>query len=238
MYLTDKIHESFQGEGKSLRKPVVFLRTAGCNLACIWCDTPYTWNWLKSPFKHPEKYDRTKEVYKMSSEDIAIKLNSFKIRSLVISGGEPMLQQEELIELIIALKGYGWWIEIETNGTIEPSEVFLHLIDQINCSPKLLNSGPDNYKYKRIVPSALKKLALSQKTNFKFVVQSDSDMREILEIIDNYNISPSRVYLMPEGRLKKEQEKIQEKIGNLCRKYGLNFTPRLHILMFGDKRGV
>jgi 7-carboxy-7-deazaguanine synthase len=238
MKISEKIYQTFQGEGKSLGKPVLFLRTSGCNLACIWCDTPFTWNWVTSKFKHPKKYDKNKEIRIISVEDIIIELDSFKVKNLVISGGEPMLQQQEIVELLTVLRSLGWWIEIETNGTIVPSDIFLHLIDQINCSPKLLNSGEDNHKYKRIVPSALKKLASSLKTNFKFVVQNRRDIEEILNIINTYNIESPRVYLMPEGSTKEEQERIQLEIQAICLEYGFNFTPRLHILLFGDKRGV
>jgi organic radical activating enzyme len=232
-----EIYETFQGEGKSLGKPVVFLRTALCNLACIWCDTPYTWNWKGTKFKHPEKYQQGREVMQMSVRDISYELNSrFKTRNLVISGGEPLLQQRELVELMQILKPLGWWIEVETNGTITPTDSFINLVDQINCSPKLINSGPDNHLYKRIVPDVLKKLSSSTKTNFKFVVQDLDDMTEILKLINTYKMS--QVYLMPEGRTKIDQENRQKDIQAICIAHGYNFSPRLHILMFDDKRGV
>lgn len=238
MWLSEKIYLAFQGEGKSLGKPVHFLRTTGCNLACTWCDTPFTWNWIGSKFKHPEKYDKKKEVFQLSVVEILDQLLYSKTKNLVISGGEPMLQQAEITELLATLKDLGWWIEIETNGTVIPTDTFLHLIDQINCSPKLLNSGLDNPKYKRMIPQALRKLARSPKVNFKFVVRSKDDLIEIVSLTNSYKIDSSRVYLMPEGKTKDIQEQRQLTIQALCREYGYNFSPRLHILMFGDKRGT
>ena len=140
-----KVNEIFgptiQGEGRTVGKPVKFLRTAGCNLACVWCDTPYTWNWQGTDFEHPEKFDREKEIHDMSVDEIKTQLDQIgkDVKALVISGGEPMLQQNKLVPLLHLLKNDGYWVEIETNGTRAPSDEFLSLIDQINCSPKLTN---------------------------------------------------------------------------------------------------
>lgn len=234
----NEIFQSFQGEGPSLGMPSVFLRTYGCNLACKWCDTPQTWNVVGSAFSHPDKHKRDDEKHKMSVSNITNTLRLFEERNLVITGGEPMLQQSELIELIRILKPGGWRIEIETNGTVILDEELLTMLDQINCSPKLTNSGPDNALEKRIRPKALQKLANSPKTNFKFAVVGFEDMREIITLVNDYDISSSQVYLMPEGRTRKEQLARQNEIRSLCREYGYNFSPRLHILMHDDKRGV
>lgn len=230
-----KINEIFgptiQGEGKSAGKEVMFIRTAGCNLACIWCDTPYTWNWLNTKFEHPDKYDPKKEVHEMSSDEIIAQL---KCKALVISGGEPMLQQKALIDLFNKLKDY--WIEIETNGTVIPMSEFFNLINQINCSPKLSNAGKDNPEEKRIKEEALKALADNPKTTFKFVVASDEDIPEILALINRFQMK--NIYLMPLGKTKEEQELRQAQVETLCKQYGFNFSPRLHVLMWGNKRGV
>ncbi len=234
--IVNEIFESFQGEGKSLGRPATFLRLTGCNLACIWCDTPYTWNWRGTPFRHPDKHDKRSESHPISVKEVHERLLLCKHKTLVITGGEPLLQQNEIIELAGMLKEKGWWIEIETNGTIPPYDRLMTLVDQINCSPKLANSGPNNHKYKRIVPSALKKLSDSWKTNFKFVIRNPDDMPEVLELVEKYALGP--IYLMPEGKTKLDQEALQEKVVSICQEYGFNFSPRLHILLYDDKRGV
>ena len=145
-----KVNEIFgptiQGEGASAGRPVMFLRTSFCNLRCVWCDTPYTWNWKGTDYEHPDKFDPKKEVHDMTADEIVqqIQLNGKDIKALVISGGEPMLQQSKLIDVLRPLKQDGYWVEIETNGTIAPTQEFSDLIDQINCSPKLASSGADN----------------------------------------------------------------------------------------------
>lgn len=229
---------TIQGEGKTMGKPVKFLRTAGCNLACIWCDTPYTWNWKGTNFQHQDKYEKNEEIHQMSVSEIKAELDKIgqDIKALVISGGEPMLQQNRLVPLLEVLQHEGYWIEIETNGTLVPNDEFIALVSQINCSPKLSNSGTDNPISKRENPEALIKLASLNKTIFKFVVTGEKDMPEIINLVERYNMK--NVYLMPEGRTKEEQERKQVMISELCTKYGFSYSPRLHVLMWNSKRKV
>lgn len=227
-----------QGEGKTAGKSVIFLRLSGCNLACTWCDTPFTWNWLGTNFVHPDKYQKEKEVHALTISQVLEQIQELSqdVKALVISGGEPMLQQRELISLLMELKIRDYWVEVETNGTITPAISFLALIDQINCSPKLENSGPDNPASKRDVPRAMKALAMSEKTTFKFVVANKNDLAEIFVLIRRYRLRD--VYLMPEGKSKEEQIARQEEVKRFAEQFGLNFSPRLQVLQWGNKRGV
>lgn len=246
-----------QGEGPSTGRRCVFLRLANCNLACKWCDTPYTWNWIGTKHTHPEKYDRTKEVHKIPNEEVLTKIitlnNTLRLfdwsdeRSytdryviaedmLVISGGEPMLQQRNLIWLIHKLKLRGWWVEIETNGTIPIRPLFLDEIDQINCSPKLENSGDPIHK--RIVPDVLRSYVASEKTIFKFVIGARKDVYELDDLIKIFEIPYKRVWLMPLGKTREELTQTTQMTKALCEGFGFNFSPRKHIELWGSKRGV
>ncbi len=109
-----EIFYSVQGEGVNAGLPSVFLRLAVCNLQCSWCDTKYTWDW--------KQYDYNKEVHKMNAEQIKEQILKYGCRHIVITGGEPMLQQEELAGLLVSLKKVGFEAEIETNGTILPND--------------------------------------------------------------------------------------------------------------------
>lgn len=236
-----KVNEVFgptiQGEGKSAGKRVVFLRLALCNLSCIWCDTPYTWNFVGSKFAHPDKYQVGKEVHLLPLNEIVTLLESVAgqwVKSVVISGGEPLIQQRDLVPLLQVLRNKGWWIEIETNGTIIPQVDLEKLVDQFNCSPKLSNSLVP--KEQRIRHQALDALAKNPKTTFKFVIGNDNDANEVMDLVQTYGMN--QVYLMPLGKYVDELAITREPTKALAEKLGLNFSDRLHVTMFGGKRAV
>lgn len=232
-----KVNEIFgptvQGEGKNAGKPVAFLRLSGCNLHCIWCDTPFTWNWKGTDFAHPEKYDRETEEHSMSTEDIFWRLRKTGMKHLIVSGGEPLIQHKELTKLFFLLKEVGWFVEVETNGTIYPNnDAFWVLVDQVNCSPKLSNAG-DPFKL-RIKDEALKKLAKNKKVNFKFVIQTKEDWEEAESLMRQYGFVEVR--LMPECRTPEELEEKEVWLRDLAWQNGILYCTRLSILS-GNKRG-
>lgn len=172
----------------------------------------------------------------MGIPEIVGRLEALNLRSLVISGGEPLLQQMELTLLLKILKSLGYWVEIETNGTVKPTEEFLTLVDQINCSPKLSNCG-DPRKF-RVRNESLAILSGSSKVYFKFVIGSETDLVEVEEYIRDFSMSSDRVYLMPLGMTREELALTTEKTRVLAEKYSLQFSSRRHVELFGTKRGV
>lgn len=235
-----KINEIFgptiQGEGKSAGKEVSFVRTSMCNLQCIWCDTPYTWNWIGTLYQHNDskKYSPAEEIHLMDIETIVSKVEQIGIKAVVISGGEPLIQYKRMVPLLQRLKELNYWIEVETNGTIFPKGDFMELVDQINCSPKLSNSG--NGRIQREHGACLTSLALSPKVNFKFVVASRGDIGEILYLVNQYKMK--EVYLMPLGINKEELAKTIELTQRLCAQHKFHFSDRIHITQLGGGRGV
>lgn len=244
-----KINEIFgptiQGEGKSAGKEVLFIRTSLCNLYCVWCDTAYTWQWMNKVFEYYEKdhplhkiesgnYNPEIEVHNMDINQILEKVEQIDCKSVVISGGEPLIQHKALTLLVRELKRRGYWVEVETNGTIYPSQEFISLIDQINCSPKLENSGV--IKRDRENERVLDLLSKCLKVNFKFVVSSEKDAFEILGLVNKYNLKD--VYLMPLGMTNIELSKTQRLTRKLCEKYSFKFSDRLHITLLGGGRGI
>ena len=242
--MTLRINEIFptiQGEGSSIGKAVTFLRLSICNLHCKWCDTPYTWNFSKDGEEERwglPTFKKEDEIKEMEVVEIVTELMRHPARRLVISGGEPMLQQDALTQVMSALLELdgNWFFEIETNGTIKPSIYFLSLINQINCSPKLESSG--NSLQLRYNPMALIAINTHSNSWFKFVVCDEKDKAEIAYICNEINIPNEKVYLMPQGRTKEEQESLQTKVQEYAQQCGYNFSPRLHILLWGSKRGV
>lgn len=222
---------TIQGEGPTLGYPAVFLRLHVCNLRCTWCDAWYTWN--------PNTEEFWTEPRDVELEDVAKKVNatwacidSNVQKRVVITGGEPLIQKRQLDELILALED--WQIEIETNGTLMPTQ--LQLIHcQFNCSPKLQNS--ENRKHARIKPEILKALNRAN-TTFKFVATNRSDITEIEEDYLQY-VDKEKVVIMPEGITEEEISFHAKELIEVCKERGFRMTPRFQaIFAHGAKRGV
>lgn len=240
-----EIFHSIQGEGKSIGTPSVFIRLSLCNLYCIWCDTDYTWNWKGTKFKHNkdnilgyDKFDKKNSIVNIKTNALINKITEIGCKNIVITGGEPMVQHKELLTFLSLLKEKhpSYRVEIETNGTITPNEHLDNLIDQYNVSIKLSNSNVK--KTDRIITKAISFFANSPKSNFKFVVDQESDFQEILKIKSEFNLPHDSIYLMPQGT---NADALNEKklwLVEICKEYEFNYTDRLHIHIYRDKRGV
>ena len=222
-----EIFASIQGEGASLGQPSTFVRLAVCNLRCSWCDTAYTWDW--------SKFTRAEQVMSLPVDAVVGAVTTLAPRRVVITGGEPLLQRRQLLPFATMLKERGYWLEVETNGTVLPAGLET-VIDQFNVSPKLLHSG--NEGLARLRPGPLRWFAKDPRAFFKFVVQAGSDLAEVEALRDDYALPPERVILMPEGRTAEELRERSPWLAEVCAERGYRFSTRLHILIWGDKRGV
>ncbi len=222
-----EVFVSIQGEGVTAGMPSVFIRLSLCNLRCSWCDTKYTWDW--------ERFDPKDQIISIEAEELLRRVDATGMKNVVITGGEPLLQQRALEPLARELEARGRRIEVETNGTILPDPDVAACIAQWNVSPKLGNSG--NPKGERGVPAAVVWFARQDHAYFKFVVTSPEDLSEVAGLVDNYGLSRERVLLMPEGTdpatiLERGRWLVEE-----CIAHGYRFTTRHHILLWGDVRG-
>ena len=222
-----EIFRSIQGEGVSAGTPTAFLRLAVCNLACNWCDTRYTWDW--------EGFDYSKEVMSLSTEEVGRRVLAFGLRHLVITGGEPLLQQKVLATLATSLRQNGFFSEVETNGTLTPHPDMVDAISQWNVSPKTANSG--NARDRREVPQALEAFRELDNAYFKFVIVEQPDIDEVCRLVDRYDIPTQRVVLMPEGVTAEVLRERGAWLAEACVRHGFRFSTRLHILLWGDRRG-
>tara|TARA_B100001750_G_scaffold34736_1_gene24557 strand:- start:250 stop:930 length:681 start_codon:yes stop_codon:yes gene_type:complete len=221
-----EIFESIQGEGNNAGKPAVFLRTAECNLKCVWCDTKYTWDW--------KNYDYSKEVNEMSIKEVRQSLEQFRIRHLVITGGEPLMQQDDLAELVTFLKPE-FYVEVETNGTILPNNALSTLVDQWNVSPKTKNSG--NPLDMCEVNECYTFFSKKKNCYFKYVVESEDDLIEINQFISKYSLEKDRILLMTQAITKEEILAKENSVFTISKKNSLGFSPRLHVMKWGSQRG-
>ena len=240
-----EIFHSIQGEGISAGQPAIFIRSSRCNLHCQWCDTDYTWNFTGTPWTHERdgqpdfaKHRKDDVTIELSPREIAQHLDSFDCRRVILTGGEPLLQQEGWVELIDLLRQSdpAWFFEIETNGTRIPSDACAARIDQFNVSPKLANSGMEAAL--RLLPDALTWFAQSPRAWFKFVVGDDTDLEEIHDLVARFDIPRDRVLLMPKGRTPEELTAHSERVAQLSLRHGWKFSDRLHVRLWGDRRGV
>ena len=222
-----EIFLSIQGEGVSAGTPAVFLRLATCNLACSWCDTKYTWDW--------EHYDPREQIVSLDASDVRRRLDALPCRRLVVTGGEPMLQQPELAPLARSLSDGGWSIEVETNGTIAPNAEMAAAVSQWNVSPKTANSG--NAADRREVAEVLRAFAELPGSYFKFVVAEPGDVDEVTALVERRRLPRDRVLLMPEGTTPEVIRERGDWVAEQCVRRGYRFTTRLHVALWGDVRG-
>lgn len=236
-----EIFDTIQGEGRYLGRPVVFARLSDCNLKCSWCDTPQTWAFTEeraSSHDKGEVYDKAVEQTYIEIGDAVKNIDGYPVKRLVITGGEPLMQQAGIAQLVKGLRedNEEYWVEIETNGTIAPTKELQKLVNQFNVSPKLDNSG--NSEKKRRKPKALETFAKMDNADFKFVVFGENDLAEILDLVEDHEIPHDRVFLMPEGRTEEEVKQHQIELVELAKKENFNVTTRLHVLIWGQKRNV
>ena len=224
-----EIFYSIQGEGRLIGVPSVFIRTSGCNLRCRWCDTPYT-SWA------PEGKNRT-------VKSILAEIAQYPSRHVVITGGEPLMAPD-LAELASQLKQRGAHITIETAATI-----FKPLAgDLISLSPKLANSTPWQrsrgkfaamHDKRRLNYEVMQKYIDGYDYQLKFVVERKKDLDEVRAVIGQLrNVDAAKVMLMAQGVYQEELVRKAQWIVESCRQYGYSYTSRLHIQLFGNRRGT
>jgi organic radical activating enzyme len=240
-----EIFHTLQGEGPSVGLPAVFIRASRCNLHCVWCDTDHTWNFEGTPWPHEKdatpgyaKHRKAEATIELTTTAAADLILSYHCPHVVITGGEPLLQENDFLEMITHIRAQqpDCVFEVETNGTRTPSSAFTEAVDQFNVSPKLSNSGVK--KSLRLAPDTLRFFASSPKAWFKFVIATQADLDEVLALKNEFSIPASRILLMPEGRTVAELDTTAADIAELCRSHGFRFCDRLHIRLWGDKRGV
>lgn len=229
----DGIFYTLQGEGPSMGQPAVFVRTHICNLRCVWCDAWYTWNPRTEEFwTEPEDVSISEVAGRV--EDSWIPKGSDVQKRVVVTGGEPMIQQKEISGLIEEL-GEDWQLEIETNGTVMPSDDLI-VRAQFNCSPKLRNSM--NGESARIRGRVLQRLNEGN-TTFKFVVMEPAELDEIqTEFIDRLGLDHRKVILMPQGVTSDEVRINMQNVAEHAKEKGFRLLGRLQNDIWGAKRGV
>jgi 7-carboxy-7-deazaguanine synthase len=224
-----EIFYSVQGEGILVGMPSAFVRTSGCNLRCRWCDSSHT------------SWEPTGET--LTVDAILERLSAYPARHVVVTGGEPLLAGE--IELLCErLRQAGYHITVETAGTVfKPIAC-----DLASLSPKLSSSTPHQraggrfalqHDRLRLQPAVLRSFLAHCPYQLKFVVDQPADIDEVLALLEQLPaVDPGRVLLMPQGITHEELALRGPWIAEMCKQHGFRFCPRLHIELYGNRRGT
>jgi len=226
-----EIFYSLQGEGTLAGVPSVFVRLAGCPLRCRWCDTKYAW-------------DETAGFH-CSIERIVQIVQKWPCKFVVITGGEPMINpnlsiKSELKELVQQLRARGKHITIETAGIAFIPDM---PCDLMSISPKLSNSTPEDAKLaaihedSRLDIAVLAELIKNYEYQLKFVVDSQADLQEILQTIQEIgNVDSEYVMLMPQAGTRDELLAKSPMVADMCKSAGFVFCQRLQVMLWNNER--
>jgi 7-carboxy-7-deazaguanine synthase len=210
---------SIQGEGPTAGLPAVFVRLQGCSVGCEWCDTKYSWD--------------PGGGHEVDLPDLVAEATAYPCRRAVITGGEP-LESPLFVPLAVALRERGFTVEVETSGTLQPPLGADPGI-QWNVSVKLAGSGVDTAK--RINPFAIQAFRALDAW-WKFVVTDERDVTEVLLLATRFALPRDRILLQPEAIRPEELQARSPWVAEACKLHGFRFSPRLHIMIWGAKRGV
>lgn len=235
----NELFYSLQGEGKLAGVPSVFVRTAGCNLRCWFCDSYHT-SWEPTG------------AWLAVDDVVDAVLGYERADHVVLTGGEPLIH-EESIRLLDELADYGYHATVETNGTVYRDAA----IDLASVSPKLASSTPTpdrdpsgdgewatRHEDRRIDLEALVELVDSYESQLKFVVTGPDDVLEIADLVErirdtaNTTVENGDVLLMPEGATRVELDGERTEVAELAIEHGYRYTPRLHVDLWNDAPGT
>jgi 7-carboxy-7-deazaguanine synthase len=220
---------SIQGEGRLLGVPSAFVRTTGCPLRCCWCDSDYT-SW------HPQGEE-------LSVDAILDRLLEYPVRHIVVTGGEPLIAPG-MEELCRRLRERGYHLTLETAGVVFKPVA----CDLVSLSPKLSNSIPHlreggrwarRHDRLRLRLDVLQAFIKHSDYQLKFVIDHARDVEEVRAIVARLeDVEPAKVLLMPQGTDREELRQRATWLVEVCKEYGYRFCPRLHIDLYGNRRGT
>jgi len=208
-----EIFYSIEGEGIEIGRPEIFIRLAGCNLRCTWCDTKYA----------------LKNGNEMSIDKIIEEVRNYPCRNISITGGEPLLQKEELLELTNQLKTLGYWTQINTNGTFFDEKIF-KLVDLISMDCKCPSSRmrSDFQILKRT------KELFNPKTQFKFIISNKEDYEYAKKIVSSLNAL--NIVFQPEWNNKRFARNLVDLVKRDCLKVRVILQQQK--VMWTERKGV
>lgn len=228
--VSELFHGTLQGEGPAAGRTASFLRLMGCNLSCAWCDSPYTWD--------ASRFDLRAETTHRTPDDLAAELAGHP-GILVITGGEPLLQQgrpgwARLLEL---LHGQRRTVHVETNGTVLPDAHTAAHVDLFMVSPKLPNAGAHRGHQSPVIAAGWSELAELGAAALKVVCEGPDDVTAAVTLADGAGFPREQTWVMPEGTTTDALQARWPAIATAAARHGICASHRLHVLAWGDARG-
>ena len=222
-----------QGEGPAAGRRAVFVRLGGCNLACSWCVTPYSWD--------GKRYDLRRQLTRRTLGDVLADVRARDAELVVVTGGEPLLQQGGgygLADLAGILAASGVEVHMETNGTIMPGELLAGAVGLFVVSPKLAHSGQSRERAIRWpVLRTFGELARRGRAVLKVVCRDLGDLADAGAIGETAGWPRSSVWVMPEGTTARAVTSGLRALTEPALALGFNVTGRQHVLTWGEERG-
>ena len=209
-----EIFFSIQGEGMQIGLPTVFVRLFACDLRCSWCDTMYA--------------VEGRDFRDMSHDEVLSRVEGFSCKSVCLTGGEPLIQRDEVSELAETLVGKEYNIILETSGHKEPPDIFLNR----NCCISMDCKCPSSGMLEKMDFALFSKL--DGKDQLKFVISDSADFDYAVGVISKYSIKAKVIFQPVYG---KNIEWLTNAVleNNL---YNVRVLPQLHKIVWGEKRGV
>jgi 7-carboxy-7-deazaguanine synthase len=217
-YRVAEIFLSIQGEGPSAGTPAHFVRLQGCDVGCVWCDTRYSW---------PAEGGAERSL--AGIRDACLALGEAPM--LVVTGGEP-LEHPGVTTLLAAAVTHWPRVEVETSGVRPPP--FSHERLFWNVSPKLPSATPrwrDTWAH-------LAAWLAEPRATLKIVVGDDPDLADAERLLSEHGVPGARVMLMPEGMTSEVLARRGRTLAEACKRLGVRLSPRLHVWLWGPRRGV
>lgn len=208
-----EIFFSIQGESTHAGLPCIFIRLAGCNLRCAYCDTAYAQD--------------IEEGYELSIDEILHEIKKFKCSMVEITGGEPLIQ-DETIPLIKKILAKGCKVLLETNGTISLKDIDKRVVKIMDIKT------PGSFPSQAFNENNLKYLKKDDEIKFVLVDRNDYDWAKAL--IKKYSLEKKSKILFSAAHKRLSLDELSR----WMLEDGLNvrLQPQLHKIIWGEKRGV